>query len=105
MNERAGAGAPPAALPELDRECGTCDGHGVVTTPEWLEWRKREEAAESGWRAQHPTEPWTASAQFDALADEQPDPEMDCRECAGTGYVVTEAGREVLLFLIRHGKG
>jgi hypothetical protein len=93
------------ALPELDRGCGDCQGSGIVTTPEWLQWDKWSRAVEADWKAAHPGEPWLDGTRCVEVEDAQPDPEMPCPKCDGKGCILTEAGRELLRFLSRHGKG
>lgn len=93
-------GAP--GLPELDRECGDCQGNGIVTTPEWRAWNEREKAAEAEWRAEYPAGSWYGSEAFELMSDLQPEPEMDCPKCQGSGHELTDAGRTLLAFLQRH---
>lgn len=94
--------APTLSLPELDRECGDCQGNGIVTTPEWLAWNEREKTAEAEWRAENPGRSWFSSEAFAFMSDLQPEPEMDCPKCQGSGQELTEAGRALLAFLQRH---
>jgi predicted methyltransferase len=91
-------------LPELDSECGTCQGSGIVTTPEWVEWDRKTTEAEKQWRVQHPGGYWPTSALGEHLLDLQPEPEMQCTDCNGTGCVLTADGRYLLAFLRTHGK-
>lgn len=92
-------------LPELDTECGTCQGSGIVTTPEWLEWDKAEREAKEQWEAQHSGGNWPTSAVGERLLAMQPDvAEMDCGDCGGKGVTLTPDGRLLLSFLSRHGR-
>jgi Tryptophan RNA-binding attenuator protein inhibitory protein len=93
---------PAPVLPELDRECETCQGNGIVTTPEWLAWAEREKAAEREWRAANPGQSWFSSEASQFMSELQPAAEDECPKCGGTGYELTEAGRELLRFLQRH---
>jgi hypothetical protein len=93
------------ALPDLDRECGRCQGNGIVTTPEWLEWETQANAVEAAWKARYPGRSWFGSTRRMEIEDAQPDPEMSCPECDGKGSIPTDAGRAVLRFLSVHGKG
>lgn len=102
--DRATTTPKPTLLPELDRECGDCQGNGIVTTPVWLQWNDRAKAIEAGWKAAHPGESWFASARHMEVEDAQPDPEMPCPKCDG-GRILTETGRQLLRFLSMWGKG
>lgn len=95
--------AAPATLPALDAECGTCQGNGVVTSPEWLTWNEREKTAEREWRAENPGGSWFSSEAFELMSELQPEnAEAECPKCQGSGYTLTEAGRALLAFLQRH---
>jgi hypothetical protein len=89
----------------LDVECETCQGNGIITTPEWLEWDKAERQAEARWKAANPGESWLRSDTQMHWTEQQPDEaEMQCGDCGGTGRKLTDAGRTLLQFLRTHGR-
>lgn len=96
-----------SGLPPLHTECGPCDGHGIVTTPEWLAYDARCTQARQEWLAANPGQSlWYGSPEGRRWEDGYPDEaEVSCGDCRGTGYQLTVAGRELLFFLSVHGKG
>ena len=70
---------------DLDDVCPTCDTEGVVWNPRWRDWyQTHDELPPEG----HALE----------LEPE----EVPCQTCAGVGYLLTDAGRGLLSFLLRH---
>lgn len=92
------------ATEALDTECETCQGNGIVITPEWLEWDKAEREAEAQWKGAHPGESWFGSDARRCWGEQQPDEaEMQCGDCDGKGRKLTDAGRVLLQFLRTYG--
>jgi len=95
-----------SGLPPLHVECGPCEGHGVVTAPEWLDYDARCRQARQAWEAANPGGGWYSSPEGRKWEDNYPDTaEVSCMDCLGSGYQMTAAGREILHFMLVHGKG
>ena len=70
---------------DLDDFCPVCDGEGFVWNPRWRAWcQSHDELPPVG----HALE----------LEPE----EVPCQTCGGVGYLLTDAGRSLLGFLLRH---
>lgn len=94
-----------SGLPPLHTECGPCEGHGVVTAPEWLDYDARCKQARQEWLAANPGSGWYSSPEGEKWEDGYPDvPEIPCGACRGTGYQMTKAGQEIMHFLLVHGR-
>lgn len=108
----------PTALPPLDVDCPDCTSPEYAAArdqsiADWNTWHERESSAYNAWIAQrtadgvpfpHDHETWKTTDAYSALGPE-PDvlPEIGCVECDWTGRKVTDEGRVLLAFLIRHG--
>lgn len=84
------------SLLSLEGRCEACAGLGWIAGSGWAEWNDRFDKAKKR----------TGSVQ-QATAEAGPYPETPetecCKACAGTGLAPTDAGRELLAFLSRHG--
>jgi len=78
---------------ELERTCTECDGEGIVYAPEWREWSAACDAS---------------GMSLDEYQREHPMPEgpeeVECGECDGSGFQLTQAGYDLLAFMRRHGR-
>jgi len=87
-------------LAELEVRCTVCRG-GLVYTEEWSEWYCRAGEVEAAYQDEHGSlDGLESSPAWQALVDERPigDEEIACDECSGTGVILTDAGREVLVW-------
>jgi hypothetical protein len=77
-------------LAELEVRCGACR-NGLVGADQWSAWYARADEIE------------VDSDEWLAHLEERPDvpEEVECVECSGTGVILTDAGREVLVWAQR----
>jgi len=90
-------------LTELEIRCKACRD-GLVAAEEWSAWYARADEIEVAYQAEHGSlEGLESSEEWLELLDERPytPEEIDCVECSGTGVVLTDAGREVLIWAQR----
>lgn len=90
-------------LAELEVRCTGCRG-GLVEAPEWTAWYARADEIEAAHLAEHGSlDGLEDSEEWLAHVDERPvsDEEIECVDCSGTGVILTETGREVLVWAQR----
>lgn len=90
-------------LAELEIRCTACRG-GLVGAVEWSAWYARADEIEAAHQAEHGSmDSLEASEVWLSHLDERPDTleEVECVDCSGTGVVLTETGREVLIWAER----
>jgi hypothetical protein len=85
-------------LAELEIRCTGCRD-GLAGADEWSAWYARADEIEAAHLAEHGNlDDLDASEDWQILVEERPESpeEIQCVTCAGTGIVLTDAGREVL---------
>jgi len=90
-------------LTELEIRCKACRD-GLVAAEEWSAWYARADEIEVAHQAEHGSlDGLESSEEWLELLDERPytPEEIECVECSGTGVVLTDAGREVLVWAQR----
>ncbi len=98
------------SLPALDMPCPHCTGtlNEAAADRRRLEWDKEMQDAYAAFVNSHPDQPvdklWESSDVYRELYSREPDPAgVGCPECDYTSRKITQAGRDLLTFLRRHG--
>jgi len=90
-------------LAELEVRCVECR-NGLVGAVEWSSWYARADEVEAAHQAEYGSlDGLESSEAWQILIDERPHSpeEIECEVCSGTGVVLTDAGREVLVWAER----